>query len=126
VEGDRPIYGAPVAAGKENSQETAPILASSNGKHHFNGTNLLQKQTMEQLATGLVRSEQTMTATDSVHTMNKWCTSAKCKSVWKPHPNLPDTRGGLASASMFFQMLPGPPGAEQSALRLCKSILRCF
>jgi len=26
---------------------------------------------------------------------------------------------------MYFQTLPDPPGAKQSALRLCKSILRC-
>jgi len=51
--------------------------------------------------------------------------SAKCRSVRKPHPSLPDTPVDLTSASKYFQMLPGPPGAKQSALRLCKSILRC-
>jgi len=35
-------------------------------------------------------------------------TSAKCKSVWKPHANLPDTPVDLTSASKYFQMLPGP------------------
>ena len=53
------------------------------------------------------------------------CTSAKCKSVRKPHAILPDTPDNLTSASKYFQMLPDPPGAKQSALRLCKSILRC-
>jgi len=51
--------------------------------------------------------------------------SAKCQSVPKPHTNLPDTPVALTSASKYFQMLPGPPRAFQSALRLCKSILRC-
>jgi len=41
------------------------------------------------------------------------------------HPNLPDTAVALTSAFKYFQMLPGPPGALQSALRLCKSISRC-
>jgi len=52
-------------------------------------------------------------------------TSTKCKSVRKPHTNLPDTPVAFTSASKYCQMLPGPPGALQSALRLCKSILRC-
>jgi len=52
-------------------------------------------------------------------------TSAKCNSVRKPHPILPDTPGDLTSASKYFQTLPDPPWAKQSALRLCKSILRC-
>jgi len=51
--------------------------------------------------------------------------SAKCKSVRKPHANLPDTPVALTSASKYFQILSGPPGALQSALRLCKSVLRC-
>jgi len=51
--------------------------------------------------------------------------SAKCKSVRKPHTYLPDTPVAPTSASKYFQMLPGPPGALQCALRLCKSILRC-
>jgi len=51
--------------------------------------------------------------------------SAKCISVQKPHTNLPDTPVALTSASKYFQMLPGPPGALQCALRLCNSILRC-
>jgi len=49
-------------------------------------------------------------------------TSAQCKSVWKPYANLPDTPVALTSASKYFQMLPAPPGALGSALRLCKSI----
>jgi len=52
-------------------------------------------------------------------------TSAKWKSVWKPYANLTDTPVAYTSACKYFQMLPGPPGALQSALRLCKSILRC-
>ena len=51
--------------------------------------------------------------------------SAKCKSVWKQHAILPDTPGDLTSASKYFWMVPDPPGAKRSALRLCKSILRC-
>ena len=35
------------------------------------------------------------------------------------------TPGALTSASKYFQMIPGPPGALQSALRLCESIPRC-
>ena len=55
----------------------------------------------------------------------RWClsTSAKCKLVWKPHANLPDSPVALTRASKYFQMLSGPPGASHSALRLCKSIL---
>ena len=51
--------------------------------------------------------------------------SAKCNSVRKPHAILPDTPGVLTSASKYFPTLPDPPGANQSALRLCKSIFRC-
>jgi len=51
--------------------------------------------------------------------------SAECNSVWKPHAILSDTPGDLTIASKSFQTLPDPPGAKQSALRLCKSILRC-
>jgi len=51
--------------------------------------------------------------------------SAKCNSVRKPHRILPDTPGDLTSASKYFQTLPDPPGAKLSALRVCKSILRC-
>jgi len=51
--------------------------------------------------------------------------SAKCNSVQKPHAILPDTPGDLTSASKYFQTLPDPPGAKHSALRLCKSIIRC-
>jgi len=51
--------------------------------------------------------------------------SGKCKSVQMPHPNYPDTPVDLTSASKYFQMLPGPPEAKYSALRLCKCILRC-
>ena len=52
-------------------------------------------------------------------------TSAKCNLVQKPYANLPDTPVALTCASKYFQMLPAPPGALQSALRLCKSILMC-
>ena len=52
-------------------------------------------------------------------------TSAKCKSVRRPHPNLQDTPVDLTGAPKEFQMLPGLPGAKQSALRLSKSILKC-
>jgi hypothetical protein len=38
-------------------------------------------------------------------------TSAKCISVQKPHAFLLDTPVDLTSASKYFQMLPGPPGA---------------
>jgi hypothetical protein len=58
----------------------------------------------------------------SVATVNA---SAKCNSVRKLYANLPDTPVALVSASKYFQMLPTPPGALQSALRLCKSILTC-
>ena len=51
--------------------------------------------------------------------------SAKCNSVRKPHAILPDTPGDLTSTSKYFQTLPGPPGAKQSDLRLCKSIFGC-
>jgi hypothetical protein len=51
-------------------------------------------------------------------------TSAKCNSVWKQHGNLPDTPVDLTGVPKLLQMLPGPPGAKQSALRLWKSILR--
>jgi len=54
-----------------------------------------------------------------------FCTSAKCNAVQKPHAILPDTPGDLTGASKYIQTLPDPPGAKQSALRLCKSILRC-
>jgi len=57
--------------------------------------------------------------------MMRISTSAKCNSVWKPHAILPDALGDLTSASKYFQTLPDPTGAKQSALRLCKSILRC-
>jgi len=52
-------------------------------------------------------------------------TSAKCNSVQKPYPTLQDTPVALTSASKYFQLLPAPPGALQSALRLCKSIVKC-
>jgi hypothetical protein len=52
--------------------------------------------------------------------------SAKCKLVWKEHAYLPDTFVALTSAFKYFQMLIGPPGALQSACRLCISILRCL
>jgi hypothetical protein len=45
-------------------------------------------------------------------------TSAKRKSVWKPHANLPDTPVKFTSAFKYFQMFTGPPGAKQSTLRL--------
>jgi len=43
-------------------------------------------------------------------------TSARCKLVQKPHPNLPDTPVALTSDSKYFQMLPGP-------LELCNVLL---
>jgi len=52
--------------------------------------------------------------------------SAKCKSVRTPQANLPDTSVDCTCAFKHCKMLPGPPGANQSALRLYKSILRCF
>jgi len=52
-------------------------------------------------------------------------TWSKCKSVRKPRADLPDTLVDLTSAFKYFQILPGPPGALQCALRLFKSILRC-
>jgi len=51
--------------------------------------------------------------------------SAKCNSVWKPYANLPDLLVAHTSPCRYFQMLPAPLGALQSALRLCKSILMC-
>jgi len=53
-------------------------------------------------------------------------TSAECKSVRKPHANLPDTPVALTSLSYPFQLLTDPPGPLQSALRLCKRIPRCY
>jgi len=50
--------------------------------------------------------------------------TAKCKSVLKLHTILPDTPVDHTGASMYFQILPGPPGAKHSALRLYKSNLR--
>jgi len=55
----------------------------------------------------------------TLHASTKW------NSVRKPHAFLPDTPGNLIRASKYFQMLLDPPGAGQSSLRLCKSILRC-
>jgi len=60
-----------------------------------------------------------------------WCIhndtlkAAKCKSVRKPYTKLPDSQVALISASKYFQMLPGPPAALQTAVQLCKSIFRC-
>jgi len=51
--------------------------------------------------------------------------SGKCNLVRKPYANLPGTPVALTGASKYFHMLPVPPGALQSALRLCKSILTC-
>jgi len=51
--------------------------------------------------------------------------SAKCKLVWKPQTNLPDSLADRTSVFKYFLMPPGPPGSKQSALRLYKSILRC-
>jgi hypothetical protein len=50
---------------------------------------------------------------------------AKFKLVQKPHTNHTDIPLALSSTSKYFQMLPGPPGALQCALKLGKSILRC-
>jgi len=51
--------------------------------------------------------------------------SAKCKLGWKQHTIHPDTPNDLTSASKYFEMLPDPLRTKESALRLCKSILRC-
>jgi len=45
--------------------------------------------------------------------------------VGKLYANHPDTPVALVSASKYCHMLQTPPGALQSALRLCKSILTC-
>ena len=45
--------------------------------------------------------------------------------VQKPHTNLPDTLVDFTSAPKCFQMFPDPHGANQSALKLCKRILKC-
>jgi len=50
--------------------------------------------------------------------------SAKYKLVQKQYAILSDTLSDLSGASKYFQMLPDPPEAKQSALRLCMSILR--
>jgi len=50
----------------------------------------------------------------------------RLKYILLMYANLPDTPVALTSASKYFQMLPAPPGALQSALRLCTSILTCF
>ena len=39
--------------------------------------------------------------------------STECKSVWKHHAHLPDTSVNLTCASIFFQLLPGPPWTEE-------------
>jgi len=54
-----------------------------------------------------------------------WRTSAKCQSVRKPHPNLPDTPVNRTSASKYFQILPGPCWAKYRPLRHYKSSVRC-
>jgi len=51
--------------------------------------------------------------------------SARCKSVWMPHANLPDTLVDCTGVSKYFQMLWGPAAAKQCVRRLHKSILRC-
>jgi hypothetical protein len=56
-----------------------------------------------------------------------WADSlAKCKSVQKPHANLPLTPVAFISTFKYFQMLLAPPGALQNVLRLCKSNIRWF
>jgi hypothetical protein len=52
-------------------------------------------------------------------------TSATCTSVQESHTNLPDTPVDFIGTPKWFQTLPGPPAARQSALRLWKSIVRC-
>ena len=52
-------------------------------------------------------------------------TSAKFKSVRKPHANLSDTPLPLTRASKYFQMLPGPRGAWKCARGLCICNFRC-
>jgi hypothetical protein len=51
--------------------------------------------------------------------------SAKCKSVRKPDPQLQESPVALTSTSKYFQILPGLLAALQCALRFCKSIHRC-
>jgi len=51
--------------------------------------------------------------------------SEKCKLVRKPYANLSDTLVKLSSVPKYLQIFPGPPGAQQSALKLCKSIIKC-
>jgi hypothetical protein len=48
---------------------------------------------------------------------------ATCISVRKPYRNRPDTLVALTTASEYFPMLPAPPGAVESTLRLWKCIL---
>jgi len=64
-------------------------------------------------------------ATENI-TLDTKLTSARCKSIPKRHTILTDTPVALTSASKYFQMLPAPPGALPSALRLYKSILMCY
>jgi len=61
-------------------------------------------------------------------TLYQWVisSSAKYKSVQKVQENLPDTPVNLTIASKYFHICPAPPGAEQCALGLSKSILRWF
>jgi len=59
------------------------------------------------------------------YSIDTYSTSAQSKLVRRPHANLPDTPVNFTIASKYFQMVPGPPGAKQSALRLCKFILTC-
>jgi len=50
---------------------------------------------------------------------------AQCKSVQNLHANLAETLDDLSGVFNYFEMLPNPLGAKQSAPRLCKSIPRC-
>ena len=52
-------------------------------------------------------------------------TSAKCKSGRKPHTNISDTPVAHTSACKYIQTLQGPTEPLHSALRLCKSVVRC-
>jgi len=81
------------------------------------------------VATSIVIKPQKMKPVDDTQDTTNFqsmiAVSAKCISVRKKHAILPDTPGILTSASKYFYMLPDPPGAKQSALRLCNSSLRC-
>jgi hypothetical protein len=43
-----------------------------------------------------------------------------------PYAGHPDTPVDLTGASNYLEVLPGFAEAKQSAIRLCKSTVRCF